>query len=150
MVFEWMEHRWLSFRFVILYLMDWKPLVKMKLVAEISLSIKVWDILFYLSREFDAGPSSFTFCGPYGLCDWKCVQGILGNLFLSAHRVWSYHLGVRVVLVAANSIFLFYWKNLEIVFVSFDPRELTFAFLVLDFWMTHGPILKGLNSYVVF
>ena len=62
-MFQWMEHIWLIFRFVLLTLMKWKPLVKMKLVADLSLGIKVWDILFYLPGESDAGASSLDFCG---------------------------------------------------------------------------------------
>ena len=57
-----MEHRWWIFRFVLLNLMKWKPLVKMKLVANLSLGIKVWDILFYLPRKSDVGASSLDFC----------------------------------------------------------------------------------------
>ena len=56
-----MEHRCLIFIFFLLTLMKWKPLVKMKLVAYLSLGIKVWDILFYLPGEFDAGASTLEF-----------------------------------------------------------------------------------------
>ena len=37
--------------------MDWKPLVKMMLVEKFYLVIKVWETLFYLLGEFDAGAS---------------------------------------------------------------------------------------------
>lgn len=57
LMFEWVKHRWLIFIFVLLSKMDWKPLVKMKLVGEISFDIKVWDILFYLLGGSDAGAS---------------------------------------------------------------------------------------------
>lgn len=53
-----MKHRWLIFRFVLLTLMEWKPLVKMKLLVDLSLGIKAWDTLFYLLRESDAGASN--------------------------------------------------------------------------------------------
>lgn len=56
-MFVWIKSRWLVYRFVLLSRMDWKPLVKMKLVGEIYFGIKVWDILFYLPRESDAGAS---------------------------------------------------------------------------------------------
>ena len=58
-----MENRWLIFKFFLLTLMKWKPLVKMKLVADLSLGIKVWDILFYLPKEFDARASRLYFYG---------------------------------------------------------------------------------------
>ena len=58
-----MENGWFIFRFFLLNLMKWKPLVKMKLVVDLSLGIKVWDILFYLPGEFDAGASSLEFGG---------------------------------------------------------------------------------------
>ena len=58
-----MKHRWLIFRFLLLNLMKWKPLVKMKLVAYLSLGIKVWDILFYLPGESDVGALSLDFGG---------------------------------------------------------------------------------------
>ena len=43
--------------------MEWKPLVKMKLVVDLCLGIKVCYILFYLHRESDAGASSLDFGG---------------------------------------------------------------------------------------
>ena len=44
---------------VFLSLLEWKPLVKMKMVVDLSLGIKVWDTLFYLPRESNAGASWF-------------------------------------------------------------------------------------------
>lgn len=35
------KHKWLIFRLILLNFMKWKPLVKMKLVADLSLGIKV-------------------------------------------------------------------------------------------------------------
>lgn len=58
-----MEHRWFISRFVQLNLMECKPLVKMELVVDLSLDIKVWDILFYLLGESNAGASSLSFSG---------------------------------------------------------------------------------------
>ena len=52
-----------DFQKKILTLMKWKPLVKMKLVADLSLAIKVWDILFNLPGESDVGASSLYFGG---------------------------------------------------------------------------------------
>ena len=43
--------------------MNWKPLVKMKLVVDLSLSIKVWGILFHLPGESDVGASRLDFGG---------------------------------------------------------------------------------------
>ena len=39
---------------VFLSLLEWKPLVKMKVVVDLSLGIKVWDTHFYLPGESDA------------------------------------------------------------------------------------------------
>ena len=58
-----MEYRWLIAKFFLLTLMKWKTLVKMKLVIYLSLCIKVWDTLFYLPGEFDAGASNLDFGG---------------------------------------------------------------------------------------
>ena len=58
-----MNHRWLIFRFFLLNLTKWKILVKINLVADLSLRIKVWDILFYLPKESDVGASSLDFGG---------------------------------------------------------------------------------------
>ena len=44
-------------KLVFLSLLEWKPLLKMKMVVDLSLGSKVWDTLFYLPREFDAGES---------------------------------------------------------------------------------------------
>ena len=63
LMFQWIKHRWLIFRFVLLTLMKWKPLVKIKLVVDISLGIKVWDTLFYLLGESDARALSLDFGG---------------------------------------------------------------------------------------
>ena len=52
-----MIYMWMIFMLVFLSLLEWKPLVKMKVVVDIPLDIKVWDTLFYLPREFDAGAS---------------------------------------------------------------------------------------------
>ena len=38
-------------------LLEWKSLVKMKIVGDLSLGIKVWDTLFYLPGESDVGAS---------------------------------------------------------------------------------------------
>ena len=43
--------------FVLLSLLEWKPLVKMKMVVDLSLGIKVWDTLFSLLGQSDAGAS---------------------------------------------------------------------------------------------
>ena len=40
-----------------LFLFGVKPLVKMKMVVDLSLGIKVWDILFYLPGESNARAS---------------------------------------------------------------------------------------------
>ena len=42
---------------VVLSLLEWKPLVKMKLVVDLCLGNKVWDTLFYLPGESDVGAS---------------------------------------------------------------------------------------------
>ena len=46
-------------RLVFFSLLEWKPLVKMKMVFSLSLGIKVWDTLFYLPGESNAGASCF-------------------------------------------------------------------------------------------
>ena len=53
----WMQ-MWMMCRLVLLSLLRWKPLVKMKMVANLSFGIKLWDTLFYLPRESDVGVSS--------------------------------------------------------------------------------------------
>ena len=42
---------------VFLSLLEWKPLVKMKMMGDLSWGIKVWDTLFYLLGESNAGAS---------------------------------------------------------------------------------------------
>ena len=55
LVFDSMMQMWMIFMLVFLSLLEWKPLVKMKMVVYLSLGIKVWDTLFYLPRKSDAG-----------------------------------------------------------------------------------------------
>ena len=47
-----------------------------------------------------------------------------------------------------GNVFLIYWQTLEIVFVSFNLRELAYELLDLDHWMVHGPMPKGGYFYV--
>lgn len=47
LIFVWMTRRWLIMRFALLSLIDWKPLVKMKMGANISFGIKVWDTFLF-------------------------------------------------------------------------------------------------------
>ena len=72
------------------------------------------------------------------------------NLILSVQDDWSNHLGVRTILVIFGCVFFIYCQTLENVFANFNLRELVFALLDLDSWMTHGPMFKYVNSYVVF
>ena len=51
--------------------------------------------------------------------------------------------------MVAGNVFLFTSRALEIVFVSFDPRELMCALLDLDHCMVHGPMSKCVYYYVV-
>ncbi len=57
LVFDSMMQIWMICRLVFLSLLEWKPLVKIKMVVDLSLGIKVWDTLSYLPREFDVGDS---------------------------------------------------------------------------------------------
>ena len=61
LMLQWVNHRWIILRFFLLTLMKWKPLVKMKLVVDLSLGIKVWDILFYLPGKSDVEALSLDF-----------------------------------------------------------------------------------------
>ena len=57
-MFDRVMQIWMMCRLVFLSVLEWKPLVKMKMVVSLSLGIKVWNILFYLPRDSDAGASS--------------------------------------------------------------------------------------------
>ena len=50
---------WMIFILVFLSLLEWKHLVKMKMLGDLSLGIKVWDTLFYVPGESDAIASWF-------------------------------------------------------------------------------------------
>ena len=54
LVFGSMIQMWMICMLVFLSLLEWKPLVKMRMVVDLSLGIKVWDTLFYLPGESDA------------------------------------------------------------------------------------------------
>ena len=58
-VFDSVIQMWLICILLFLSLLEWKPLVKMKMVGDLYLDIKVWDTLFYLPGESDAGASRF-------------------------------------------------------------------------------------------
>ena len=62
-MFDRVMQMWMICMLVFLSLLEWKPLVKMKVVVDLSLGIKVWDTLFYLPRESDAGALRLDFCG---------------------------------------------------------------------------------------
>ena len=59
LVFDSVMQMWMICILVFFSLLEWKPLVKMKMVFDLSLGIKVWDTLFYLPGESDAGASWF-------------------------------------------------------------------------------------------
>ena len=54
---------WMICILVFLSLLEWKPLVKMKMVVALSLGIEVWDTPFYLPRESDIGVLRLHFGG---------------------------------------------------------------------------------------
>ena len=63
LVFDSVMQIWMICMLVFLSLLEWKPLVKMKMVFYLSLGIKVWDTLFYLLRESNAGALNLDFGG---------------------------------------------------------------------------------------
>ena len=71
---------------VLLSLLQWKPLVKMKMVGDFSLGIKVWDTLFYLLGEFDAGASWFFLV--------TTLEFMEGGLMVALKDSWSLELGM--------------------------------------------------------
>ena len=60
LVFDRVMQMWMICMLVFLSPMEWKPLVKMKMVIDLSFGVKVWDTLFYLLGEFYAGASCIT------------------------------------------------------------------------------------------
>ena len=73
----------------------------------------------------------------------------MGNIVLSACNYWSGHVAFRAILVDVSNMLLIYWQNLEIVFMSFDLRELVCTLLDLDHWVACGPMSKCAYSYGV-
>ena len=57
LVFDSMIQMWMICMLVFLSLFEWKPLVRMKMVGDVSLCIKVSDTLFYLPGESNVGAS---------------------------------------------------------------------------------------------
>ena len=55
--FDGVMQMWMICILIFLSLLECKPLVKMKLVGDIYLGIKVWGTLFYLPGESDVGAS---------------------------------------------------------------------------------------------
>ena len=56
-MFDSVMQMWMICILLFLSLLEWNPLVNMKMVGYLSLGIKVWDTLFYLPRESNAGAS---------------------------------------------------------------------------------------------
>ena len=85
---------------VFLSLLEWKPLVKMKVVVDLSLGIKVWDTLFYLPGESDAGASGvflvttleFMGGGSIVSLEGSCTSARhtleLGMVYVARHGLW--------------------------------------------------------------
>ena len=70
------------------------------------------------------------------------------ELVLCVHDDWSDCIGVRAILVAVGSGFLFLGRALKIVLARLNLRELECALLDLDYWMVCGSIYKYTYSYV--
>ena len=86
--FDGAMQMWMICMLVFLYLLEWKPLVKMKMVGDLSLGIKVWDKLFYLPGESGAGASWFFFLGDYFGVHERRLNSFFGG-FLYWSLAWS-------------------------------------------------------------
>ena len=86
LVFDSVMQMWMICILVFLSLMEWKPLVKMKMMGDLSLGIKVWDTLFYLPWESDVGASWFFLV--------TTLEFMEGGLMVSLKGSWSLELGI--------------------------------------------------------
>ena len=82
--FDGAMQMWMICMLVFLSLLEWKPLVKMKMVGDLSLGIKVWDTLFCLPGESDVGASWF-----YLVTTLEFMGGGSKSLGLG-FRVWKF------------------------------------------------------------
>ena len=85
-MFDNMIQMWMICMLVFLSLLEWKPLVKMKMVFHLSLGIKVWNTLFYLPGEFDARASWFFLV--------TTLEFMEGGLMVALKGSWSLELGM--------------------------------------------------------
>ena len=86
LVFDSVMQMWMICILVFLSLLEWKPLVKMKMMGDLSLGIKVWDKLFYLPGESDAGASWFFLV--------TILEFMEGGLMVVLKGSWSLELGM--------------------------------------------------------
>ena len=56
-MFDSVMQMWMICMLVFLSLLEWKPLVKMKMVVDLYFGVKMWDKLFYLLGESNAEAS---------------------------------------------------------------------------------------------
>ena len=75
---------WMICILVFLSLLEWKSLVKINMVIVLSLGIKLWDTLFFLPGEFDAGASWF-----FSVTTLEFMGGGSKSLGLG-FRVWKF------------------------------------------------------------
>ena len=84
-------------------LMKWKPLVKMKLVVDLSLGIKVWNILFYLPGESNARELSLGF----GRFIIFMVRDVLETHWATLSYV---HIEIGVIMLKFESFLPYCWN----------------------------------------
>ena len=74
---------------VFLSLLEWKPFMKMKMVFDLSLGIKMWDTLFYLLGECDAGASQI-FLGDYFGVHGRRLSSFFQGFLVFDFLAWSW------------------------------------------------------------
>ena len=89
--------------------MKWKPLVKMKLVVDLSLDIKEWDILFYLPGESDAGASRLDFGGMMLLMFRYVLETHWGTFPHDCIEIGWIELKLEPFFFAAEVVFSGFW-----------------------------------------
>ena len=76
---------------VFLSLLEWKPLVKMKVVVDLSLGMKVWDTLFYLLGESNVGASVLFFVTTLEFMGGGSIVSLEGSYTGSCHDLGARH-----------------------------------------------------------
>ena len=91
LVFDSVMQIWMMYKLIFLSPLEWKPLVKMKMVLDLSLDIKMCDTLFYLLGDYDARASWVFSVATLEFMEESSIVALEGAWTGAQHALGAWH-----------------------------------------------------------